>query len=83
MLGHRKIDAEHARQMDQRMIVAAVRNVLDDRFAGVEWFRRRRGLLHYAGRILSANKRCRHTPSAAYNAMKYTAKLAANGTART
>jgi len=36
VLGHREIDPERARQVDQRMIVSAVRNVLDDGLASIE-----------------------------------------------
>ena len=37
VLGHREVDAEDRRQMDQRMVDAAVRDVLDDHLAGVEF----------------------------------------------
>ena len=38
VLGHRKIDPEDLRQMDQRMVERRVGDVADDHFAGVEAF---------------------------------------------
>ena len=38
VLGHREVDAVDLRQMDQRMIDAAVGDVTNDRLAGIESF---------------------------------------------